>query len=65
MPASANDEASMLDLVAKAKQGDSRSQMTLAYRYRDGNGVKRDYAEGRRPFAPGKLSTSSTTKRCS
>jgi TPR repeat protein len=33
------------ELIAKAKAGDTKAQMDLAYRYRDGNGVKRDYAE--------------------
>lgn len=38
------DGPSANDLLAKAKQGDARSQLLLAYRYRDGVGVKRDYA---------------------
>jgi TPR repeat protein len=36
------------ELVARAKNGDTRAQLDLAYRYRDGNGVKRDYAEAMR-----------------
>ncbi len=35
------DDPSLKDLIAKARQGDTRSQLALAYRYRDGNGVKR------------------------
>lgn len=46
--ARADDDASLKDLIAKARQGDTRSQLALAYRYRDGQGVKRDYAEAMR-----------------
>ncbi|QEL20774.1 C39 family peptidase [Limnoglobus roseus] len=36
------------DLIAKAGRGDARAGLALAYRYRDGAGVKRDYAEALR-----------------
>jgi len=42
------DDAPLKDLIAGAGKGDARSRMDLAYRYRDGNGVKRDYAEAMR-----------------
>ena len=48
LPAYAADEVTPKDLIAKAKQGDGRAQMALAYRYRDGNGVARDYVEAMR-----------------
>ena len=35
-------------MIARAKQGDRNAQMALAYRYRDGKGVARDYAEAMR-----------------
>jgi len=40
-----NDTPSMVDLLGKAKKGDSNAQLSLALRYRDGTGVKRDYVE--------------------
>ena len=46
--ACAEDEVPTNDLIKLAKQGDSRAQMTLAYRYRDGKNVTRDYAEAMR-----------------
>jgi hypothetical protein len=36
------------ELTAKAAQGDIAAQLFLAYRYRDGKGVKKDYAEAMR-----------------
>ena len=44
----ADDSPSMKDLSTKAAQGDIRAQLSLALRYRDGKGVKRDYAEAMR-----------------
>ncbi|HEY1188758.1 MAG TPA: SEL1-like repeat protein [Gemmata sp.] len=38
-------EVPLDSLVARAAKGDTRAQMDLAYRYRDGTGTKRDYAE--------------------
>ena len=45
---SADDATAIKDLLAKATQGEARAQLALAYRYRDGQGVKRDYAEALR-----------------
>jgi uncharacterized protein len=36
------------DLSTKAEQGDTAAQLSLAYRYRDGQGVKKDYTEALR-----------------
>jgi len=36
------------ELTAEAAQGDIAAQLFLAYRYRDGKGVKKDYAEAMR-----------------
>ncbi len=36
------------DLIAKASQGDTAAQLSLAYRCRDGKGIKKDYAEALR-----------------
>lgn len=47
-PARADDKAFLKDLIAKATQGDSQSQMALARRYRNGDGVPQDYAEALR-----------------
>lgn len=44
----ADDSESLKALIAKAGLGDNRARMDLAYRYRDGNGVKKDYAEAMR-----------------
>ncbi|MFO0823856.1 MAG: tetratricopeptide repeat protein [Gemmataceae bacterium] len=44
----AADDSAIADLIAKANQGDGRAQLTLAIRYRDGVGVKRDYTEAMR-----------------
>ena len=46
--ARADDAIPTNDLIAKAERGDSQAQMALAYRYRDGTGVTRDYAEAMR-----------------
>ena len=39
------EEAPLESLIARATKGDVRAQVELAYRYRDGTGTKRDYAE--------------------
>jgi hypothetical protein len=44
----ADDSLPTQDLIAKATQGDTPAQLSLAYRYRDGKGVKKDYAEAMR-----------------
>lgn len=44
----ADDTPSINDLSAKAAQGDAVAQLSLAFRYRDGKGVKQDYAEALR-----------------
>ncbi len=48
VPIRADDDVPLKDRITKANRGDSRSQMALAYCYRDGKGVKRDYAEAMR-----------------
>ena len=48
VPAHADDKVSTQDLITQAKQGDTRAQMALANRYRDGTGATRDYAEAMR-----------------
>ena len=47
-PVQSDDEANTEGLKAKAAQGDIRAQLSLAVRYRDGKGVKRDYTEAMR-----------------
>lgn len=47
-PAHADDTNQMKTWIAKAAQGDLRAQLELAVRYRDGNGVARDYHEAMR-----------------
>ncbi|VTT99785.1 sel1 domain-containing protein : Sel1 domain protein repeat-containing protein OS=Chlorobium phaeobacteroides (strain BS1) GN=Cphamn1_1504 PE=4 SV=1: Sel1: Sel1: Sel1: Sel1: Peptidase_C39_2 [Gemmataceae bacterium] len=47
-PASADDTVSTKDLIARANRGDTGAQLALAYRYRDGTGATRDYAEAMR-----------------
>lgn len=47
-PVNAGDTPPMKDLIAKAAQGDTNAQVSLAVRYRDGKGVKKDYAEAMR-----------------
>ncbi len=42
------DGLSDVDLIAKATKGDIRARLSLAYRYRDGKGVRKDYAEAMR-----------------
>ncbi len=44
----AGKESTAEDLKAKAAQGDIAAQLSLAFRFRDGKGVKRDYAEAMR-----------------
>jgi TPR repeat protein len=44
----ADDALVMRELITKATQGDTRAQVSLAVRYRDGKGVKRDYTEAMR-----------------
>lgn len=44
----ADDEAPAKDMTEKALRGDTAAQMSLAIRYRDGKGVKKDYAEAMR-----------------
>ncbi len=44
----ADDLSSTPDLITKAAQGDIRAQVSLAVRYRDGKGVKRNFAEAMR-----------------
>ena len=44
----AGDTSSTKELIANAGEGDMAAQLSLAYRYRDGKGVKRDYAEAMR-----------------
>lgn len=44
----ADDAPPTKDLIADAEHGDSKAQLSLAYRYRDGKGVKRDYAKAMR-----------------
>lgn len=44
----AADTPSTNDLMASATRGDSAARLSLAYRYRDGKGVKKDYAEAMR-----------------
>jgi TPR repeat protein len=46
--AQADDKPMPDELIAKAAQGDANAQLSLAYRYRDGKGVKKDYAEAMR-----------------
>jgi TPR repeat protein len=41
----AADELPTKDLIAHAEQGDARAQLSLAYCYRDGKGVTRDYSQ--------------------
>jgi uncharacterized protein len=49
LTALADDPATKVsELIAQAKKGDVRAQMDLAHRYRDGLGVKQDYAEAMR-----------------
>ena len=36
------------DVIAKATKGNVRARLSLAYRYRDGKGVQKDYAEAMR-----------------
>ncbi len=44
----ADDSTPTPDLIAQAAQGDIEAQLALAVRYRDGKGVKKDYAEAMR-----------------
>ena len=44
----ADDALDVMELIAKATQGDIRAQVSLAPRYRDGKGVKQNYAEAMR-----------------
>ncbi len=44
-PVNAGDAPSAEDLTARAAQGDTHAQVALAVRYRDGEGVSRDYAK--------------------
>jgi len=44
----ADDTPPTKEFIAKAGEGDMAAQLSLAYRYRDGKGVKRDYAEAMR-----------------
>jgi TPR repeat protein len=44
----ADDTSPTNELIAKAVGGDIAAQLSLAYRYRDGKGVTRDYAEAMR-----------------
>jgi hypothetical protein len=44
----ADDTPPTRDLIAKAVEGDIAAQLSLAYSYRDGKGVTRDYAEAMR-----------------
>ncbi len=46
--ACADETAPTQDLMAKAAQADTAAQLSLAYRFRDGRGVKTDYAEAMR-----------------
>jgi hypothetical protein len=46
--APAADTPPFKELLAKAAGGDPRAQVSLAVRYRDGQGVKQDYAEAMR-----------------
>lgn len=50
--ASADDGESLKALIARASRGDARACKDLAYRYRDGRGVTRDYAEALRWARP-------------
>jgi uncharacterized protein len=44
----AADTRPVKDVIAGAASGDIAAQISLAYRYRDGTGVKKDYAEAMR-----------------
>jgi len=44
----ADDTLPTEDSITKAAQGDTHAQVSLAVRYRDGKGVKKDYAEAMR-----------------
>jgi TPR repeat protein len=46
--APAADTLPINELLAKAARGDTHAQVSLAVRYRDGDGVKQDYAEAMR-----------------
>lgn len=48
----ADDVEAAKETLAKATKGDARAQRTMAYRYRDGKGVTRDYAEAMRWARP-------------
>jgi TPR repeat protein len=48
----ADDVEAAKQTLAKATRGDAHAQRTMAYRYRDGKGVTRDYAEAMRWARP-------------
>ena len=51
-PARADDPPELKNELTRAVQGDSKAQMSLAQRYRDGRGVTRNYAEAMRWARP-------------